>query len=282
MSIELAFLISVLVVSAPLLLAGLGELVAERAGVLNIGLEGLMLIGCFAAFCGTVLTGSPYLGVAIAALAGAAAAAFLAWFVVTLQVEAVVAGTALNLLAIGGTATLYQLFFGVSGAATLVEPLPDLLLPLVGLALAAWVAYLLFRTRIGLQIRACGEGPAAARAVGVPVARVRFAALVLSGAFAGLAGAHLALVQARTFVEGMTAGRGFLALAVVVCARWSPLGAVGAALLFGAATALQVQVQASGGGVPYQLLLALPYGLTLAVLAVMSGRSRAPAGLGRW
>ena len=141
----------------------------------------------------------------------------------------------------------------------MLEPLPALLLPAATLPLALLVAWTLARTRVGLMVRAAGEDPESARAVGVPVARVRVAALAFGGALAGLAGAQLCLVEARTFVEGMTAGRGFLALAVVVCGRWSPGGTVAAALLFGAATALQYAIQARGDGVvPYQLFLMLP------------------------
>lgn len=283
MSAELAaaFLLATWATATPLLLAALGELVSERAGVLNIGLEGLMLVGAFGAFAIAERTGSPGLAVVLAPLIGAAAVLPFAWCVVRLRVDAVVAGTAWNLLCFGATAVFLDVLVGDSGRLRVVLPLPRFLLPTLALLLVPALALFLGRTRAGLSLRACGEDPVAARAVGVPVERCRLLALVVCGALAALGGAHLALVESRTFVEGMTAGRGFVALAVVVCGRWTPFGVAGAALLFGSITALQFQFQARGAAVPYQLFLALPYIATLVVLAGFAGRARAPAALGR-
>ncbi|MFG0317519.1 MAG: ABC transporter permease [Planctomycetota bacterium JB042] len=276
-----AFLLAAWATATPLLLAALGELVSERAGVLNIGLEGLMLVGAFAAFAVTVATGSPLLGALAAVAVGGLAALPFGWLVVRLGVDAVVAGTAWNLLCLGATAVGLDLLQGDSGSARLVEPLPRFLLPTLALLLVPAVALFLGRTRPGLVVRACGEDPAAARAVGVDVSRARIAAVLFGGAMAAAVGAHLALFESRTFVEEMTAGRGFVALAVVVCGRWSPAGVLVAALSFGAITALQFQFQARGATVPYHVFLALPYLATLVVLAGMAGRARAPAALGK-
>ncbi len=276
-----AFFIAALMTATPLLLAALGELVVERAGVLNIGLEGMMLAGCFVAFVTCETSGRPELALVTAPIAGAAFALLFAWLVVFLRVDAVVAGTALTLLAIGATAAGRDLLYGRTGDALLVAPLPRLLLPVAALLLVPALAFFLFRTRPGLRLRACGENAEAARALGVPVPRIRTLALCFGGAMAALAGAHLCLAQARTFVEEMTAGRGFVALAVVVCGRWRAGGVLVAALLFGAVGALQFQFQARGSAVPYQFFLVLPYAVTLLVLAGVAGRSRAPAGLNR-
>ncbi len=267
-----AFLLATVAAATPLLLAALGELIGERAGVINVGLEGLILIACAAGFLVAEATGSSWLGLAAAAGAPAPFAAAFGWCVVSAGVDAVVAGTALNLLALGLTASVFRIVHGATGAALVVESLPPALLPSVALALVPLVAAFLMRTRAGLITRACGEDGESARALGLAVERVRFRAILFTGLACGLAGAHLALVEARTFVEGMSAGRGFLALAVVVCGRKSPFGALLAALLFGGAGALQFQFQAAGSGVPYQVFLVLPYVVTLVVLAVVLRR----------
>ena len=279
-----AFLVASWAMATPLLLAGIGELVSERAGVLNIGLEGIMLAGAFGAFVASERAGSPWLGLLAAPVIGGAVAATFAWLVVRLRVDAVVAGMALNLVCFGATAVGLGLSANSDaalGGARLIEPLPRYVLPTCAFLLVPMVAWFLRRTRPGLRLRACGEDPVAARAVGVSVDRVRMAAVVFGGALAAAGGAHLVLVESRTFVEEMTAGRGFMALAVVVCGRWSPVGVWIAALAFGGVTALQFQFQARGTEVPYQLMLALPYIVTIAVLAGFAGRARAPAGLGQ-
>jgi len=205
-----------------------------------------------------------------------------------------------NLLAVGLTGVGYRAVFGVTGAALTVNSLKVLPLPLlaqipivgsglfsqtivgyVAFALVPACAFLIGQTVPGLELRMAGENPHAATAQGVPVARVRLMALLACGALAGLAGADLAVVYARTFVEGMSAGRGFIALAIVIFGRWSPWGILLAALLFGLATALQFHFQALALAIPYQFLLMLPYGVTLIALAISAGRTRAPAALGQ-
>jgi ABC-type uncharacterized transport system permease subunit len=293
-----AVLDAMLRLAAPLLLAALGELIVERAGVVNIGIEGMMLCGAFGAFAATIYTGSPALGVCAGVLAACAMGLVFAAFAVVRRSDQIVVGTAVNLLALGATGLgLRSLFPGEVPAAATIDawPIPGLAdIPFVGpvlfrqtpfvyaaLVLAAASAFLLARTRPGLRLRAVGEAARAADAEGVPVTRVRVLAVLAGAGFAGLAGAALPLAQSNTFSEGMTAGRGFIALAIVIFGRWSAGGVVLAALFFGATTALQFRLQARGLDVPYPLALMLPYVLTLLVLAVASGSARAPGDLGR-
>jgi ABC-type uncharacterized transport system permease subunit len=280
--------------ATPLLLAALGELIAERAGILNIGLEGLVLTGAFAGMLGSYASGSASVGMLAAGGAALVFGAVFALWVVTLDVDQVVAGVAINLLALGTTGVLYRALFGNTGSALTVAafaPLaiaPDvaLLAPLrqpapvyAAFALVPLVWMLLFRTPLGLRLRAAGEAPHAAESVGVNVVTLRWGAVLAGAVLAGTAGGYLSLAYSNTFVEGMSAGRGFIALAIVVFGRWRPLGIVAGALLFGAASAAQFQLQAAGVAVPYHLLLMLPYVLTLLVLAVASRAARGPAAL---
>lgn len=285
-----AFLGASVRTATPLALAALGETVSERGGVINIGLEGSIIAG---ALGGTVAAAS--LGVTGGFLAGAAAgvgmAALFALFVVVLRANAIITGTAITLFALGLTGTLYRSIYGAGGVAlssptAAVVPIPGLsAIPVVGSALFAQpvVTYLavllvplltwgLFGTHWGVALRAVGESPDAAIAAGVRPGRLQTGAILLAGALAGMAGATLVLAQAGTFVEGMSAGRGFIAIAIVVLGRRHPLGVALAALLFGAAQSLQTLFQAMGWtGVPYQLFLAVPYVLTL--VAMVSSRT---------
>jgi general nucleoside transport system permease protein len=290
---------STVTMAVPLLLAALGELVAERGGVINIGLEGMLLAGAFAAMVTTYFTGVPVLGLLAAWAAGCALAGLFAYVAVVHSANQVVVGTALNLLAVGVTGVAYRAIFGVTGTALTVSGFAPLRVPLLSslpilgpaffeqsllgyLALtlvpALWLGF--YRTVPGLKLRMVGENPGAAAAQGVAVRFTQTLALVGCGALAGTAGAYLAVAYAHTFVEGMSAGRGFIALAIVIFGRWSPWGILGAALLFGLATALQFHVQALGLDIPYQFLLMLPYVLTLLVLAGYAGTTHAPAALG--
>lgn len=284
--------------AAPLLLAALGELVVERAGVVNIGLEGMMLTGAFCAFAVAVATGSPAAGAAAGAVAGLGAGALFAAFAVWRKADQIVVGAAINLLALGATGLAHRAIY--AGTAPTAPLLPELGIPAlsslpwvgralfaqnalvyVGFALAGGLGFALARTRAGLRLRAVGESARAADAEGVAVDRTRIGALLFGGALAGLGGALLPLAQSNTFTEGMTAGRGFIALTVVIFGRWRPEGLVGAALFFGAASALQFRLQARGTELPYAVFLMLPYLLTLAVLAFTASGARAPADLGR-
>ena len=286
--------------ATPLAFAALGESLSERAGIINIGLEGSIIAGALGATVAAGVLGVTG-GFAAGALAGLAVAALFALFTVGLRADQIITGTAITMFALGLTGTLYRTLFGASGVALStptagVVPIPGLSqLPLVGpalfaqpavtyvvLLLAPLLAWWLQRTHGGLALRAIGEYPEAAMAAGIAPRTYQALAVLFAGAMAGLAGATLVLAQAGTFVEGMSAGRGFIAIAIVVLGRWRPLGVAAAALLFGAANSLQVLFQSMGwSGVPYQLFLALPYLLTLFVLAGASGRSAAPAALGK-
>lgn len=294
-----AFAASTVAMATPILLAALGELLVERAGVINIGIEGAMLTGAFAAIAAAHAGGGALAAVAAAVAAGVAINALFALVVVNLAANQVVAGTAIDLLALGVTGVLYQRMFGATGRAFTVAPMPPIALgplariPLIGPALfdqsalvylafvlVPAIAWTLGRARFGLRLRAAGERPEAADALGLGVYRLRWIALLAAGALSGLGGAYLSLAYANTFVEGITAGRGYVALAVVIVGRWNAWGVAAAALMFGAAMALQFVLQAAAGALPYQLFLALPYLLTVVVLAFVGGQAAAPAALG--
>ncbi|MFL5494103.1 MAG: ABC transporter permease [Gemmatimonadales bacterium] len=293
------FLAASVRVATPLLLAATGETVTERAGVINLGLEGMMLAGALASALGAVSVG-PWTGVALGVAAGMALAGVFVLIAIGAGADQIISGTALTLAAVGLTGMIYRRAFGAGGAGLNLVTLgavriPGLSrIPLAGpalfdqpvptylsLLLLPVVWWVLFRTRLGLALRSTGESAAMARTAGVRIGLVRAAATVVGGAFAGLAGATLVLAQVGTFAERMTAGRGYVAIAIVVLGRWHPAGVAVAALLFGAATALQFVFQSLGLAVPYQLFLMLPYVLTLLALAGAVGRVRAPADLGR-
>jgi simple sugar transport system permease protein len=286
-------------IMTPLLLAATGELITERGGVINLSVEGAMLSGALASALGA-LAGGPWLGLGYGLLGGVVVAAVFALVSVGARTNQIIAGTAVTLGALGLTGTVYRQTFGATGPGLSLPTfgsvaIPGLSqLPVIGPALfhqpaPTYLALILvpltwwglFRTTWGLNLRATGESAEAARAAGIPVLAMKIGATLLGGALAGLGGATLVLAQVGTFAERMTAGRGFIAIAIVVLGRWHPVGVLGAALLFGAATALQFAAQAMGVALPYQLFLMLPYGLALLVLAGAVGRARAPAGLGR-
>jgi len=282
----LALLLATLRLATPLVIAAMGEFVAERAGVLNIGIEGMMLAGAFAAFAAGATTGSVALGMAASVAAGVALAAIFAAFVLGRAADPIVSGTALNVFALGATGTAYRLLFppdvALPSAPQAAEWLPGVnAYLLIALALVVGVALFLTRTRAGLSLRAVGERAEAAHAQGVPVLRLRWAATLVGGACAGLAGSALVFWISDTFVEAMTSGRGFIALALVLFGGYRPARIAAGALLFGAASALQFRLQAMGVDIPYNLLLMVPYLLTLVVLAVFAGRVRGPADLAR-
>ncbi len=281
----LPLLLATLRLAAPLAVAAMGELVTERSGVLNIGIEGMMLAGAFAAFTVGAQSGSVLAGTVAAGATGVLFAALFAWLVLHRQADPIVTGVALNVLALGVTGTLYRLLFPPSRILADAPTMPDLIggvngfLILAG-TLVVGVALVLGWTRTGLEIRATGERAEAAHAQGIPVLRVRWACTLFGGACAGLSGAMLALWISNSFVEGMTAGRGFIALALVLFGGYRAGRILAGALLFGGASALQFRLQAAGLEIPYALLLMMPYALTLIVLAI-AGRTHAPADLAR-
>lgn len=284
--------------ATPLAFAALGELVAERSGIINLGLEGMIIAGCLGGAIAAT-NGGTLLGFAGAAVAGMLMAALFALFVITLRTDQIITGTALTLLGLGLTGTIYRLAPAWAGAGTTLPTagplaIPGLAqLPLIGRVLftqplATYALYLavptlwwwLRATHAGLALRATGESPEAAEAAGIATSRIRWLAVLFSGAMGGLCGGTLVLAQVGAFNEGMSAGRGFIAIAIVVLGRWTALGTAGAALVFGAAFALQYLVQSLGLALPYQLFLALPYVLTLLLLATLRGRAQAPEHLG--
>jgi len=270
-----------------LLYATLGELIGERAGVVNLGLEGIMLTGASVGFAATFVTGSPYLGVLAAGLAGLGSNLLFGYAVITRSANQLAAGLAMLFFGLGASALIGAPYMGadISGLPPLSLLGVDRFDALVWLgaptALLLW--WLLFRTRWGLALRAVGEDPAVAFAAGRRPGLVRYQALAVGGLLGGIGGAHLSVAYALTWSEGMTAGRGFIAIALVIFAGWNPLSAVLGALVFGGAEALQLQLQARGADVSPFLMSMVPYLLTLAALLFWGWqrRSIAPAALGR-
>jgi general nucleoside transport system permease protein len=293
------WLSSSLALAGPVLLAALGETFAEQSGVLNVGIEGTMLLGALASFLASYYTGMIWTSLLLAALVGIFANVFLAWMYITVRASQVVAGLVFNVLALGIAGTVYRRAMGNSAAPesiAMFHPvrIPALSnLPLIGPALfgqtilfyltliLAFVAhFILFRTSFGLALRASGENPAAADSAGISVYRMRYAGTLISGAAAGMAGAYLVLAQVGLFRESIVSGQGFIALGIVIFGRWNPLKATAAALVFGACDALQLSLQIFGPRVPPQLLLALPYVVTiLAISGLFGGKAVQPRAL---
>ncbi|MCC6315918.1 MAG: ABC transporter permease [Thermomicrobiales bacterium] len=286
---SIALLAATLRSTAPLVFAAMGGILSERSGVTNIALEGLMLLGAFAAAAGAYFTGNPFVGLIVAVLAGGLGALVFAIWAINLRADQIVAGTAINLLGVGLTAFLVQRIWDQAGGSPAVQRLPNfeiggstlnVLVPVAFLLVPA-VQWVLFRTKAGLRIMAAGESPRAAESVGIDVPRYRYACVLASGVLAGLGGAYLSIGDLSQFTTNMTAGRGFIALAAVIFGNWMPYGALGAALLFGFSQALRFQVQALNWPIPQDLLTALPYLVTLVAVTGLVRNSRPPAGLGK-
>jgi simple sugar transport system permease protein len=278
-------LLLTLAAGTPLVFAALGELVTEKSGVLNLGVEGMMLVGAVMAFIVAATTKSPWLGVLAGMGAGAALSLVFAVVTLTLQANQVASGLALALFGVGLSA-----FIGLPYVSVVIEPIPHVLgvspLVVLSLVLFVFIQWILFKTRAGLVLRAVGESPQSAHAVGYPVVAIRYLAVLFGGACAGLGGAYLSLVYNPSWVEGMTAGRGWIALALVVFATWKPWRVLAGAYLFGGVTLAQFQAQALGVEIPSQYLSMLPYVATIVVLAIISRdaatiKLNAPASLGR-
>jgi len=293
-----AIVLSVLAASTPLLIAATGELVTERSGVLNLGVEGMMIVGAACGFGGALYTGSITIGALCGIIAGTLLSLIFALMTLGLAVNQVATGLALTILGIGLSGLIGAGFVGER-----ITPAPHLRIPgltdlpllgrilfgedafvYVSLVLIVGIWWFLYRTRAGLILRACGDNHLSAHALGYPVLRIRLLAVLFGGACAGLAGAYLPLAYTPFFIPGMTAGRGWIALALVVFSSWRPGRLVVGAYLFGAVTILQLHAQGAGIGVPSQLMSALPYLATVIVLVLLSrarsGGSTAPAALG--
>ncbi len=277
---------AVLRMATPLLFAAMGGLICERSGIMNIGLEGMMLTGAFVGVLGTYYLHNPWWGLICAILAGGAVGLIHAFWSIGLRSDQIVTGTAINLLAAGITIFLTQRIWGQSGRTPTVETLPNVTAGMSVLVPIAFVSvpvvwYFLRETKPGLRLMASGESPQAAESVGIQVDRTRYLAVMTSGMLAATGGAYLSIGSLSLFTRDMTAGRGFIALAAVIFGNWMPFGTLGACLLFAGAQALQIQGQVKGIGIPTELLLALPYLLTLIALAGFVRNSRPPAGLGQ-
>jgi ABC-type uncharacterized transport system permease subunit len=288
----LAFLAQTLRIAVPYVFAAAGGVLAERAGVLSLTLEGFMLIGAFGAVLGTYYSGDPWVGTLCGVGSGLVFALVHALASVRYRADQVILGIAINLLAVGLTRFLLQLAFDSSsnsprvagfgadgsGAAPMLHALGNPLVPL-GLLVIPVLAWVLYRTPFGLRVRAVGERPQAAESLGISVARIRYVAVGLSGALAGLGGVYLALDQ-HQFTDGMTAGRGFIALAAVIFGRWDPARVGLACLLFAAAETLQIRLQGAQI-IPSQFVQTIPYALTIVALAGVVGRAVPPAALNK-
>lgn len=290
--ITVAFFFSAIRLATPLVFAALGGMFSERSGVINIALEGLMLVGAFTAAVATYELSNPYLGFLCGLAAGAATAFVYAVAVIKFEADQVVAGFAINILMLGLPQLLSGAIYDSAGSTPQIDK-PYLLPDILGVNVASMLAfllvplcwYVLYKTPFGLRIRAVGENPAAADAAGVNVIRLRYTAVILSGVLAAAGGAYLSIGQSSLFTRGMSAGRGFIALAALILAKWRPWQALFACLFFGITEALTIQIQGalklpSGEDIPVQFIQIIPYVLTIIVLAGFIGLSRAPKALG--
>jgi general nucleoside transport system permease protein len=291
-----SFLASDIRTATPIMLAALGIVFSERAGIVNIGTEGLMLIGALMGVIGSLASGSVLVGAIVAIVVTMLFSLVFGFFTITIGADQTVVGTAINIFASGLTITLNRVVFGVSTSVPKIDvfdrvAIPVLSkIPVIGQAFfnqsipvylaflavpAAW--FVLQKTNIGLKLRAVGEHPKACDTVGINVLKTRYQAVLFSGLMAGLAGAFVSMGQLSFFPEGMISGRGFMALAAVVFGNYTPVGVMFAALVFGAGEAMQYRLQAANTGIPYQFLVMLPYLITVVAICMMSRRSNKPA-----
>ena len=281
----LSVILTIITASTPLLLAAIGELVVERSGVLNLGVEGMMAVGAVSGFGAALMTGSPYLGVLASLIAGATLSLLFGFLTLTMVSNQVATGLALTLLGLGLAGLVGESFVGQPGVHLDRIHIPGLTdIPFIGpilfgqdvlvylsFLIVAGTSYVMFRSKMGLIIRAVGDSHQSAHALGYSVIGVRYLCVMFGGACAGLAGGYLSLAYTPQWVENMTAGRGWIALALVVFSSWLPWRIVAGAYLFGTITVMGFSVQAYGIGIPSQLLSALPYIVTILVLVVISG-----------
>lgn len=290
------FLASAFLIGTPIILAGLGIVYSERAGVINVGVEGLMLIGALMGVVGSWATGSVALGTLLAMASGVFFSLIFAYLTISLKANQVVAGLALNIFAGGFTVVFNRLIFGVAGNAVKIDTFDNLAIPFlksmpvlgpslfsqsipvyIALIAAPLLQFYLVRSNPGLIVRAVGENPKACDSLGISVPAVRYATLLYAGAMAGFAGAFVSMGQVSFFSEGMIAGKGYMALAAVVFGNYNPVGVLAAGLIFGGAESLQYRLQASGSPIPYQFLLMLPYVITILALCVYHKKTNRPA-----
>jgi ABC-type uncharacterized transport system permease subunit len=285
--LSISLIWSTIRLATPLILAALGGMFSERSGVINIALEGMMLSGAFTAAAVTHVTSNPFMGLASGMAAGLAIASIHAIACIRFRADQVVTGTAINILMIGVPGFLGGAFFLSSGSTPQIAK--EHLLPLAPIVIALLLVpvtwYVLYKTPFGLRLRAVGENPEASDAAGVPVARMRYWGVLLSGVLAGIGGAYLSIGQSSLFTRNMTSGRGFIALAALIFGKWRPVQTMLACFLFGLTEAISIQMQGvvklpSGEDIPVQFIQMVPYLLTIIVLAGFIGSSRPPRALG--
>ena len=286
--------------AGPLLLASLGGLFSARVGIINLALEGFMLMGAFMGFLGSVMTGNVYLGALFGMAGGMFMALILAYLSITAKANQTVAGVGINIFALGLTSYLLTVMFGFGnrpyGVATFTEkPIPFLSdIPFIGtilfkhseivylaFLLVPVVWYVMYKTPVGLMIRATGENPKAVDTLGGNVTKIRYLCMMVSGSLAGLGGAALSIGQMGQFMENITAGKGYIALATLIFGKFTPIGSLLASLLFGFSEGLQLRMQTVGATIPYQFLSMLPYAITLIALTAFSRKMTGPASLGK-
>jgi ABC-type uncharacterized transport system permease subunit len=286
--------------STPILFASLGGMFTARVGIINFALEGIMIAGAFLGVYGSYITGNPWVGALLGAAGGVVAALILGFMSITAKVDQVVAGTGINILFLGLTSYLLNILFGIGVKPSKVNSFVELPIPLlseipiigeiffnqipmvyIAILLVPICWYIVYKTSFGLTMRAVGENPKAADSVGLNVVLTRYIAIIISGFLGGLGGAFLSIGHLSVFMEKMTSGKGYVAWSSVTVGKWNPFGILGAALLFGAADALQLRLQAIGVKIPHQFFLMLPYVLTMLVLTGFIGRTVSPAALGK-
>lgn len=281
-------------VATPILIAALGLLYMEKAGIVNIGAEGTMLIGALAGSIGAYIFQDPWMGALLAAVVCGLVGLVFAFLIVTVKANQIVTGIAINIIALGATTTVNRVFFGLNASSTnipsfnkvtipflsdipVIGPLFDQMgLAYLALLMVPFTYYLMKKTTIGLSIRSVGEHPEAADTAGINVFRIRYGTIIIGSMIVGVAGAYLSVGLLSFFSENMVSGRGYIALASVIFGKWNPYGILGATLLFGFGDALQIRMQAIGSSIPYQFLLMLPYLLTVAALAGFVGKAVPP------
>lgn len=293
------FLTASMRLAIPIMLTAIGGIYNERAGISNIGMEGFMIVGSLTGFVASYYSGSVWIGILAAIFLGILLGLIMGYFEITLKVNQVVFGISLNLFCVGLTSFLFRVIFGITSNSPRITPLPTIVIPVlskipvIGPILfqqtaLAYITYILvlitaiimYRSAWGMNIIAAGENPEAAETMGVDVIRTRYYAIIISGVLCSIGGAFLSTASTGLFVQNMTAGRGYIALAILVIGRWDPFGVFVAALLFGAADALQLRTQLFNFNIPYQFLVMLPYVLCMIVMIFFSKSSRAPAALG--
>ena len=281
--------------ATPIIYAGLGGMFSERVGIVNIGLEGTMLTSAFTGVVASYYTGNPWIGVLVSVITGGLVSLILAVLTIRYAGDQIVSGTGINIMALGFTSYMTQIIWGNRGASDSVQGISDISIPIVKdlpvigpifgnhsplvylMPIVVYASYyVLFKTPFGLRIRAVGEHPVAAETAGVDVIKIKYTGVIISGMLAGMGGAFLSLSHLNLFTRGMTGGRGFIAIAAMIFGKWMPFGILGSGLLFGFADALQIRLQ-SLGILPPQIILMIPYLLTVAILAGVVGKAVAPS-----